>query len=481
MEKIDKYDLPSQLQARRRTRQSTLNIRDTFTVPDEYKHLGRNKKYYIRTYGCQANVADSETIRGMLKIMSYEETEEIEKADFILLNTCAIRKNAEDKVLGELGNLKHLKRHNPDLIIGLCGCMAQEEEMVKIILSKYHQVDLVFGTHNIISLPKLLAETNFTKEKVVEVFSKEGEVVENLPADRYLSHKAWVNIMYGCDKFCTYCIVPYTRGKERSRLIDDIINEVKGLVADGYKEVCLLGQNVNAYGKDLKLGYDFSDLLAAIAKTDIPRIRFMTSHPWDFNDKMIETIRDYDNIMPFIHLPMQSGNDEVLRRMGRRYKASDYQTLFDKIKTNVPGCTFSTDIIVGFPNETDEAFEDTLKMVDHCQFDNAYTFIYSKREGTPAAKMDDNIDLEVKEKRLKRLNEKVSYYANVNSQKYFGKVLEVLVDGPSKKNDKVFSGYSRENKLVNFTGDDIKIGDLVLVEITECLSWSMNGRLIKKV
>lgn len=479
MKKIDKYDLPSLIKARKRSKSDTLNLRENFVIADYLKNLGQNKFYHIKTYGCQANILDTETMRGILALMGYKESEDETKADVILINTCAVRQNAEDKVYGVIGRLKHLKTTNPDLVIGLCGCMAQEEEVVDIILKKYPQVDLIFGTHNITSLPRLLYEVNFTKEKVVEVFSKEGDVVESLPANRFLKHKAWVNIMYGCDKFCTYCIVPYTRGKERSRLKDDILAEIIALKQEGYKEVCLLGQNVNAYGKDLKIGYEFSNLLEDVAKTGIERIRFTTSHPWDFNDEMIRVIAENDNIMPFIHLPMQSGNDLVLRRMGRRYTSKDYRELFDKIKTAIPNCAFSTDIIVGFPQESEEAFEDTLKMVDYCKYDNAYTFIYSKREGTPAAKMGDDISLEVKEERLKKLNEKVTYYANLNNQKYMDQIVEVLVDGPSKKNKEVFSGYSRENKLVNFTGKDIQTGSIVKVKITKCLSWSLNGEIVE--
>lgn len=480
MKKIDKYDLPSIIQARKRSNKDTLNLRENFVIADYLKNLGQNKKYFIRTFGCQANIMDTENMRGILNLMNYQETEEASEADLILLNTCAVRKNAEDKVLGIIGNYKHLKRNNPDLVIGLCGCMAQEEEMVSIILKKYAHVDLIFGTHNIASLPKLLYEVNFTKEKVVEVFSKEGDIIENLPANRFLKHKAWVNIMYGCDKFCSYCIVPYTRGKERSRLKDDILNEVKQLISEDYKEICLLGQNVNAYGKDLKNGYDFASLLEDVAKTGIARIRFTTSHPWDFNDRMIQVIKDNPNIMPYIHLPIQSGNDFILRRMGRRYTIKEYMTLFDKLKAAIPNCAFSTDIIVGFPNETQEAFLDTLKAVDYCQYDNCYTFIYSKREGTPAANMIDDVSREVKEERLQTLNKKVAYYANLNNQKYLNQVVEVLVDGTSKKNDQIYSGYSKQNKLVNFSANKvIETGSLVQVRITKALSWSLNGELVE--
>ena len=301
-----------------------------------------------------------------------------------------------------------------------------------------------------------------------------------MPVTRFMSHKAWVNIMYGCNKFCTYCIVPYTRGKERSRNKEDIISEVEELVKDGYKEVCLLGQNVNAYGKDLGIDYTFGNLLNDVAKTNIPRIRFMTSHPWDFDDSMIEAIRNNPNIMPYIHLPIQSGNSEILKKMNRRYSREEYFELFDKLKRELPGFAFTTDIIVGFPNESDEAFEDTLSAVDHCEYDNAFTFIYSKREGTPAALLEDDIERSVKEERLQRLNEKVAYYANKNNQRFRDQIVEVLVDGVSKRNSEVYSGYTPENKLVNFTGKDVKVGELVKVKITEVMSFSLNGEKIEE-
>ena len=371
--------------------------------------------------------------------------------------------------------LKKLKRNNPDLIFALCGCMAQEEMIVKTILEKYPQVDLIFGTHNIHRLPWLLYNAMMAKEKTVEVYSKEGEVVENLPVSRFGKHKAWVNIMYGCDKFCTYCIVPYTRGKQRSRLMEDILKEVRQLKEDGYKEVCLLGQNVNAYGKDLGIEAGVAKLLEEVAKTNIDRIRFSTSHPRDFSENMVYVMKKYPNIMPSLHLPVQSGNNEVLRRMGRVYTVEHYKHLVDLLKKEIPTITFSTDIIVGFPNETHEQFLDTLALVDYCQYDLAYTFIYSPRENTPAAKMEDNISEKEKSDRLQMLNEKITYYSNLNNQKYLHKTLKVLVDGYSKKNKNVYSGYSEENKLVNFTGDNINVGDIVDVYITEVKSYSLNG------
>ena len=474
MEKFNNI-LPDYSKAKVRSNNTTVIKREIFDLPDQIKNIGIGRKYYLRTYGCQANERDSETIAGILEALNFTRVDNEEEADVLFFNTCAIRKNAEDKVLGEIGMLKKLKRNNPDLIFALCGCMAQEEIIVKTILEKYPQVDLIFGTHNIHRLPWLLYNAMMAKEKTVEVYSKEGEVVENLPVSRFGKHKAWVNIMYGCDKFCTYCIVPYTRGKQRSRLMEDILKEVRQLKEDGYKEVCLLGQNVNAYGKDLGIEDGFAKLLEEVAKTNIDRIRFSTSHPRDFSENMVYVMKKYPNIMPSLHLPVQSGNNEVLRRMGRVYTVEHYKHLVDLLKKEIPTITFSTDIIVGFPNETHEQFLDTLALVDYCQYDLAYTFIYSPRENTPAAKMEDNISEKEKSDRLQMLNEKITYYSNLNNQKYLHKTLQVLVDGYSKKNKNVYSGYSEENKLVNFTGDNINVGDIVDVYITEVKSYSLNG------
>ncbi len=472
------YKLPSLKDAKIRTKDEVKIEHHLFELPEEARNIGVGRQFFLRTYGCQANERDSETIAGILFQMGFKQTFQEEKADFILLNTCAIRKGAEDKVFGELGLLKRLKLKNPDLLFGVCGCMAQEEEVVERLLKTYDQVDLIFGTHNIHRLPKLLYQAMMAKERTVEVYSRQGEVIENLPVQRFGNHKAWVNIMYGCDKFCTYCIVPYTRGKERSRLTKDILQEVRELKEQGYKELTLLGQNVNAYGKDLNSEHSFSDLLEEVAKIGIPRIRFTTSHPWDFTDEMIETIANYDNIMPAIHLPVQSGSSEILKIMGRRYTSESYRLLYDKIKKRIPHCTVSTDIIVGFPNETEEQFQETLDLVDYCQFDFAFTYLYSPREGTPAAKMEDNVEKTTKSERLQKLNEKIASYANKKNQSYVGKTLTVLVDGPSKKDPHVFSGYSDENKLVNFTGENIKEGDLVRVLVSEAKSWSLNGEKI---
>lgn len=473
-----KYKMPN-LQDARKRRDSKVEIKeDLFYIPEHVKNIGVGRNFYLRTYGCQANERDGEVMLGIFEKLGYTRVFKTDEADVILLNTCAIRENAEDKVFGELGSLKRLKRENPDLILGMCGCMAQEEGVVNRILKKYQHVDLVFGTHNIHRLPQLLGQAILSKEKVIEVYSQEGHVIENLPSRRVGKHKAWINIIYGCDKFCSYCIVPYTRGKERSRMMEDIIAEVNEVKAEGYKEVTLLGQNVNAYGKDLENGSSFAKLLQAVADTNIERIRFMTSHPWDFGEEMIEVIAKNDNVMPFFHLPVQSGNNKMLRMMGRRYTVESYKEIYDKLKERIPNCSFTTDIIVGFPNETEEQFQETLDLYEYCKYDLAYTFIYSPRRGTPAAKFEDNVSDEVKSERLQRLNKLVTKYAKENNEKYLNKVVKVLVDGPSKKNKDVFSGYSESNKLVNFIPKKAKIGDIVKVKITETKSYSLNGEEI---
>ncbi|RGC45954.1 tRNA (N6-isopentenyl adenosine(37)-C2)-methylthiotransferase MiaB [Absiella sp. AM29-15] len=475
MKKQPGWALPDLKEAQKRTNAEAHIEKNLFQIPEQIKMLGQGKKYYLRTYGCQANERDSETLAGILEEMAFTPCDNPEDADFILLNTCAIRKNAEDKVLGELGSLKRLKREKPDIVFGLCGCMAQEEEIVETLLEKYRHVDLIFGTHNIHRLPELLYQVMMNGKRSVEVLSKEGDVIENLPVRRFGKHKAWVNIMYGCDKFCTYCIVPYTRGKERSRTMEDVLDEIRTLKQEGFKEVTLLGQNVNSYGKDLHIEGGFAKLLEETAKIGIERIRFTTSHPWDFSDEMVDVIAQYDNIMPFIHLPVQSGDSDVLKLMGRRYSIEQYKTLFHKIEEKIPGCAISTDIIVGFPNETKEQFQHTLDLVDECKFDNAFTFIYSPREGTPAARMEDNIPLEEKQERLQQLNERWNKYALEKNLAYIGKTVKVLVDGPSKKNKDIYSGYTDTNKLVNFVRKDAEPGDIVEVKITDAKTFSLDG------
>ena len=463
-------NLPSLKEARKRSREDVevvyLDNNDTKIVD--------NKKYFLRTYGCQMNVHDSEQIKFILESLGYVATDNLDDADIVVLNTCAIRENVHDKVFGYLGRCKHLKQSKKDLIVCLGGCMAQEEVVVNEIKEKYPYVDIVFGTHNIHELGSLIK--NSIHKQDIEVYSIEGKVYENILYKRDSNITAWVNIMYGCDKFCTYCIVPYTRGKQRSRRSKEIINEVKSLVNKGYSEVTLLGQNVNAYGKDLEEELSFAGLLEEVAKTGIKRIRFVTSHPWDFTDDMIDIIAKYDNIMPYIHLPLQSGSSRILKLMGRRYTKEEYLKLFDQIKEKVPNVAVSTDIIVGFPGETKEDFQDTLDVVNYCQYDNAYTFIFSPRVGTPAAKMEDNTSLEEKEERLAKLNELVNKYSLEHNESLLNKVVPVLIEGVSSKDSSKLYGYTDTMKLVNVEGSKDLIGKIVNVLITEAKSFSLDGK-----
>lgn len=468
---------PDLLKAKIRTKEEVLTKTNEYIVKENLKKLGLNKKYYVKTYGCQMNEHDSENIKAILEDMSFTETDDMESADLILLNTCAIRENAHNKVFGMVGRIKNLKEKNPNLIAGICGCMAQEEVVVNEILEKYNFLDIVFGTHNIHNLPNILYTAINKKDLEVEVLSIEGEVIENIPVKRDSKYKAWVNIMYGCDKFCTYCIVPYTRGKQRSREPKYIIDEVKDLVEKGYQEVTLLGQNVNAYGKDLNINYDMSNLLEDVAKTGINRIRFVTSHPWDFNDSMIEVIKKYDNIMPYIHLPLQSGSDSILKLMGRRYTKKSYIELYNKLKKALPNSSITTDIIVGFPNETEEDFNETLDVVNTCKFDGAFTFIFSPRVGTPAAKMADNVTLEEKNQRLYKLNELVNKYSKEANDRYLNKIVPVLIEGTSEKDESMLMGYTDTMKLVNVKAPKDYIGKIINVKIKEIKTWSMDGEI----
>ncbi|CAH0346104.1 tRNA-2-methylthio-N(6)-dimethylallyladenosine synthase [Bacillus sp. CECT 9360] len=474
------YVPPSLKEAKKRGKEE-VNYQDDFAIPEEFRGMGEGRKFYIRTYGCQMNEHDTEVMAGIFMALGYEPSETVEDANVILLNTCAIRENAENKVFGELGHLKALKTEKPDLLLGVCGCMSQEESVVNRILSKHAFVDMIFGTHNIHRLPHILGDAYMSKEMVIEVWSKEGDVIENLPKVRNGKTKAWVNIMYGCDKFCTYCIVPYTRGKERSRRPEDIIQEVRHLAAQGYQEITLLGQNVNAYGKDLNdLNYGLGDLMDEIRQIDIPRIRFTTSHPRDFDDHLIEVLAKGGNLVEHIHLPVQSGSTDVLKIMARKYSRTEYLELVRKIKTAMPDVALTTDIIVGYPNETEEQFEETLSLYREVGFDAAYTFIYSPREGTPAAKMQDNVPMEAKKERLQRLNAVVNEFSVKRMKEMDGQIVEVLVEGESKKNPDVLAGYTRKNKLVNFKAPKSAIGQLVKVKITETKTWSLSGEMVEE-
>ena len=466
---------PNLLEAKKRKGNIETEI---YKFDESLKDLGKNKKYFIKTYGCQMNEHDSENIKAILESMSFTETLDMMDADVILLNTCAIRENAHNKVFGYIGRVKHLKEQKSNVIAGICGCMAQEEVVVDEIIKKYKWLDFVFGTHNINNLPNILKNVIEKKEQEIEVLSYEGNILENMPVKRDSKYKAWVNIMYGCDKFCTYCIVPYTRGKQRSRDKDNIIKEVEELVKNGYLEVTLLGQNVNAYGKDLDSNYRMENLLEDVAKTGIKRVRFVTSHPWDFTDNMIEVIKKYDNIMPYIHLPLQSGSSRILKLMARRYTKESYLELVDKLRKNIPNLALTTDIIVGFPGETIEDFNETLEVVNKCKYDSAFTFIFSKREGTPAATMPDDVTLDEKNERLHKLNELVNKYSLENNQKYLNKIVPVLIEGYSEKDKSMLMGYTDTMKLVNVKGAENNIGKIVDVKITDVKTFSMDGEIV---
>jgi tRNA-2-methylthio-N6-dimethylallyladenosine synthase len=464
--------------ARSRVRQEIPVVRDEIVVPERLITFAEGKKYYIRTYGCQANVRDEENMKGLLELAGFTAVEDEYGADVVIINTCAIRENAEDKVFGELGILKGLKTLKPEMIIAVSGCMVQQTHIVDAITQKYRHVDLMFGTHNIHHLLELLDEVFQKRVRVVDVPSRYGEIIESMPSKRTHRFKAFVNIMYGCDKFCTYCIVPYTRGKERSRHMEDILKECRELVEQGYKEITLVGQNVNSYGKDFKNGTNFAQLLEAVALTGIPRLRFMTSHPWDFTDEMIDTIAKFDNIMNHIHLPFQAGDDMILRLMARRYTVESYLDLVNRMKSKIPNLTLTTDIIVGFPNETAEQFAGTLALTKEVGFDACYTFIYSPRRGTPAFKMIDNVPMEEKQARFQTLKELVDDIAKVKAEVMVGNVYEVLVDGVSKRNDQMLTAYTENNKIVHFKGDLSLTGQIVRVKINESNTYTLFGELI---
>jgi len=440
---------------------------------------GKNFKYHIVTYGCQMNVHDSETLAGMLHQMGYEETQEQSSANLILFNTCCVREHAEQRVYGNVGALRSLKQENPNLIIGVCGCMMQQEEVAAEIVKKFPFVDLVFGTHNIHHFPRLLLQAMDSAQTVVEILNEEGKVIEGLPMERAAGISAWTTIMYGCNNFCSYCIVPYVRGRERSRKPEDIIDEIRTLGQKGYREVTLLGQNVNSYGKDLGEGYLFPDLLRDINKiSGIERIRFTTSHPKDLSPELINAMAECEKVCEHIHLPVQAGSNRILKKMNRCYTREDYIELVNKIRKAIPNIAITTDIIVGFPGETEEDFHDTLDLVEKVRYDSAFTFMYSKRRGTPAAKMKNQVEDDVKKERLQRLIDLQTKISKEINKTYHNKIVEVLVEGPSKNNKEMMSGRTRTNKLVNFMPKRQCVGELVQVKITEPRAWTLEGIML---
>jgi tRNA-2-methylthio-N6-dimethylallyladenosine synthase len=475
MERINRPNLNT---ARKRSQEATKTI--VYQKFENIKNIGKGKKYLIQTHGCQANEADTEVIRGLLEDQGFIPTNVLEAADLVLINTCAIRENAENKVFGELGRLKSYKKINPEMIIAVSGCMPQEEAVVERIMKKYQHVDLIFGTHNVNKLIEYLDYVIREKKQLIEVYSKEGDIIEALPQVRENRFKAWVNIMFGCDEFCTYCIVPYTRGKERSRRKEYIFEEVNNLLKQGYKEITLLGQNVNSYGLDFNdEKYSFANLLEDLARLPIPRIKFTTSHPKDFSDEIIEVIAKYDNVIPYIHLPVQSGSNAILKKMNRKYTKENYLELVSKIYEKVPNISLTTDIIVGFPGESENDFQETLDLVKKAKFEGAYTFIYSPRKGTPAAAYDNDVEPEVAKQRLYTLNDLVNEGYLRGNKRFEGKKVKVLVEGYSKTKNNVLSGYTENNKLVNFKGPESIIGEIVEVVIEKAKTWSLDGQIIE--
>ncbi|NMB27129.1 MAG: tRNA (N6-isopentenyl adenosine(37)-C2)-methylthiotransferase MiaB [Tissierellia bacterium] len=439
----------------------------------------KNKKYTIVTYGCQMNEHDSEKISWLLEKMGYEWTDNKKESDLIIYNTCLVRENAELRVYGQLGALKNLKRRKPDLVIAVCGCMMQREEARNVILSKYKHVDIIFGTSNIHKLPQLINRYEQTGKTVVDIVEDDRETIEEVEANRKYSFKAFVNIMYGCNNFCTYCIVPYTRGREKSREPEHILKEIQELGEKGYKEITLLGQNVNSYGKTLGYDYSFAKLLREVNKIDgIERIRFMTSHPKDLSDELIKAISELDKVCEQLHLPVQSGSNRVLKAMNRKYTKEDYILLIEKITKAVPNIAISTDIIVGFPGETEEDFNETLDLIKKVKYDSAFTFLYSIREGTVAANMKNQVPNRIKHERFQRLLDTIYPIFYEQNLKYMNKVVEVLVEEVSKNNDNVLTGRTRTGKLVHFEGDKSLIGKLVNVKITTVKSFTLEGYII---
>lgn len=438
---------------------------------------GRKKKFYSLAMGCQMNAHDSEKLEGMLDEMGFDRTDEETEADFIIYNTCCVRENAEQKVYGKLGWLKHYKEtKNPDAVIALCGCMMQQETVLQTLRQKYRHVDIVFGTFNLYKLPELVATRMESGETVYDIWREQREVVEDLPAIRHFPYKASVNIMFGCNNFCSYCIVPYVRGRERSRTPEDILAEVRRLAADGVKEVMLLGQNVNSYGKNLETPVSFAELLRMVNEVEgIERIRFMTSHPKDLSDELIQAMADCDKVCKYLHLPVQSGSDEILRRMNRHYIKESYMELVRKARAAMPDITLSTDIIVGFPGETEEDFQETLDVIRQSRYSTAFTFIYSKRTGTPAATMENQVPEDVIKDRFDRMLNMLNPIVHEVHEEQLGKVMTVFAEEASKQDKTVLTGRADNNMLVHFKGTEDLIGKMVPVKITENKTFYLIG------
>ncbi len=447
-----------------------------------YETTGKRLCALTVTYGCQMNEHDSEKLDAMIQDMGYIVVKKIDQADLVIFNTCCVRENAEFKVYGNIGRIKHLKETKKDLVLAVCGCMMQQPHVVEAIKKQYKYVDLVFGTHNLHNFPSLLEETLSSHKQVIEVWEHEGDVVEGLAINRKKDIKAYVNVMYGCDNFCAYCIVPYTRGRERSRAPQDILDEIQGLVDGGVKEVILLGQNVNSYGKTLENPMDFADLMRKVNDIEgIERIRFMTSHPKDISDKLLETMAECEHICEYLHLPIQAGSNRILKAMNRKYTREQYLEIVDKARKLMPDVSISTDLIIGFPGETIEDFEETMSLMKEVKFDSAFTYIYSKRTGTPAALIEPQIDEAEKHRRMTELLEMFNPMVNEKIKSYQDEMLEVLVEGASKSTDQILMGRTRQHVTVNFEGDLSLTGKLVKVKATQPRRFSIFGELVEVI
>ncbi len=447
-------------------------------IKEESEELGRPLTFCVTTFGCQMNARDSEKLRGILKEIGYVEAQE-DQADFIIFNTCTVRENANTRVYGRLGQLKPKKKKNPHMKIGLCGCMMQEPEVVAKLQQSYRYIDLIFGTYNIYKFAELIVTRYESKDMVIDIWKDTDKIVEDLPVDRKYPFKSGINIMFGCNNFCTYCIVPYVRGRERSRDPKDIVREIEHLVADGVVEIMLLGQNVNSYGKNLEEPMTFAQLLQEIEKIEgLKRIRFMTSHPKDLSDELIDVMAASQKICKHLHLPVQSGSSRMLKLMNRRYSKEQYLELALKIKERIPDISLTTDIIVGFPGETEEDFEETLDVVRKVRYDSAFTFIYSKRTGTPAATMEDQVPENVVKDRFNRLLKEVQTIAGEVCAVHEGKTVEVLVETISDHDPSMVSGRMSNNLLVHFKGDEDMIGSFKNVKLTECKGFYYLGELL---
>ena len=472
---FDEIDLSQGAPAQEPQRQYYFMKKARVLLVQKEAELGRKLQACIKTFGCQMNARDSEKLRGILELIGYELTEN-EEADFVLYNTCTVRENANLKVYGRLGYLNGLKKKNPHMLISLCGCMMQEPEVIEKLKKSYRFVDLVFGTHNIYKFAELLTTAMESDRTVFDIWKDTDKIVEDLPAERTYPFKSGVNIMFGCNNFCSYCIVPYVRGRERSRRPEDILKEIRTLVADGVKEIMLLGQNVNSYGKNLEEPITFAQLLTEVEKIDgLERIRFMTSHPKDLSDELIQVIKHSEKICRHLHLPLQSGSTEILRRMNRRYTKEQYLALAEKLRREIPDLSLTTDIIVGFPGETEEDFQETLDVVRKVRYDSAFTFIYSKRTGTPAAAMENQIPEDVVKDRFNRLLTLVQDISREQSLRVQGQTLPVLVESVNEQDSHLVTGRLSNNLLVHFPGDASMIGEIVPVYLKECMGFYYYG------